>query len=172
MTESWRGVGECAGRRQTLRKAGSERLSSSPSPKRWVVTMTPTRLTQPITCHAHKHARTHTRTHTEEHQGRIHEWPEHPGPWCAINKWQPAYWSNKNNGLKRNKTKTRSRQCINQVAVIKVNLPAFFGMLTDRQMLPESHGKQNETKITKWQYLFTAILFSLLIAIKKHKPKT
>lgn len=40
------------------------------------------------------------------------------------------------------------------MAVIKVDLPAFFGMLTDRQMLPESHGKQNETKIIKWQYLF------------------
>lgn len=49
------------------------------------------------------------------------------------------------------------------MAVIKVNLPAFFGMLTDRQMLPESHRKQNETKITKWQYLFIAILLSLLI---------
>lgn len=47
------------------------------------------------------------------------------------------------------KKKKRSQQCINQVAVIKVDLPAFFGMLTDRQMLPESHGKQNETKITK-----------------------
>lgn len=32
------------------------------------------------------------------------------------------------------------------MAVIKVDLPAFFGMLTDRQMLPESHRKQNETK--------------------------
>lgn len=47
----------------------------------------------------------------------------------------------------------RGQQCINHVAVWKINLPAFFGMLTDRQMLPESHGKQNETKITKWQYL-------------------
>lgn len=151
---------KCGKRRgQTLKKAGSghfELLSKSEKDESspWH---------QP-------NSRTHTRT--EERQGRIHDWPIHPGPWCAINKWQPAYWSIKNNGLKIkewNKTKKiRSQQCINQVAVIKVNLPAFFGMLTDRQMLPESHGKQNETKITKWQYLFTAILFSFL---KKKKLK-
>lgn len=109
---------------------------------------------------AHKNTRSHTDTHIQR-SIRVGEWPVHLGPWCAITKWQPVYWSNKNNGLKRNKTNNkRSQQCINQVAVIKVNLPAFFGMLTDRQMLPESHRKQNETKITKWQYLFTAILFS------------
>lgn len=52
------------------------------------------------------------------------------------------------------------------MAVIKVNLPAFFGMLTDRQMLPESHGKQNETKnykmIVSWSQQFSL----------KHKPRS
>lgn len=59
------------------------------------------------------------------------------------------------------KKKKRSQQWINQVAIIKVNLPAFFVRLTDRQMLPESHGKQNETHITKWQYVLREISLSI-----------
>lgn len=72
--------------------------------KRWVVTMT----------HTLTHTVTHTVTHTKGHQGRIHEWPKHPGPWCAINKWQSAYWSKKNDGftIKNNEIKLKSQYCI------------------------------------------------------------
>ena len=39
------------------------------------------------------------------------------------------------------------KQCINQVAVIyKRNLPAFFGMLTDRQSCQIHTENKNETK--------------------------
>lgn len=175
VVDSWRSVGESA----------KERTEAEESRQwtRWA----PLQVRKDESSPWH-HPRSLTRTHAQMRSvGSRHEWPVYPGPWCAFNKWQPAYWSNKNIGLKKgrkpkkkNITKQkqkqkniyiyiRSQQCINQVAVIKVDLPAFFGMLTDRQMLPESHGKQNETKITKWQYLHHRNSF---LASKKKSVKT
>lgn len=97
----------CRGERgQTPKKAGSghfELLSKSKKDESspW---HQPNSLFRSLTCRSLTNTHSHT---TEEHQGRIHEWPVHPGPWCAINEWQPAYWSNKNNGLKRNKNKKK-----------------------------------------------------------------
>lgn len=123
-------------------------------------------LTQ-ITCHTH----TQTRIHKEEHQGRIHEWPVHPGPWCAINKWQPAYWSNKNNGLKRNKTKNKDHNSASiKWPLSRSTYQHFLGCwLIDKCCQSHTENKTKQ-KLQNDSIFSQQIFFYSLLKSMKHKP--
>lgn len=145
-------VGECEGVEKSAEKGGCKKASSVdlvlvPLHIQSIASSSssnpgPTQTLSTPYSHVETHPPTYRHTHTQ--LGGVYESDLYTQSMMCNYKWQPAYWSNKT----WIKEKINHNSASIRWLLYKINLPAFFGMLTDRQCCQSHTENKMKQKIT------------------------